>query len=153
MPKKGTVKQQLFDRCNQLITERIVVYQTAIESANTAINEDSKSSAGDKYETSREMITQEIKNNSTHLAEAVKQKQLLSQIDVIKVFDTIQTGSLVFTNHETFFISISAGTLLLGSQNYQCISPSSPLGRNFIDKKKGDKVVFNAKVYLILMIE
>ena len=81
-----------------------MVYQTAIESANTAINEDSKSSAGDKYETSREMITQEIKNNSTHLAEAVKQKQVLSQIDVINVSDTIQTGSLVFTNHETFFI-------------------------------------------------
>ena len=149
MPKKETIKQQLYALCNNLINERIAVYQAAIESANTAINEDSKSSAGDKYETSREMITQGIKNNSTHLAEAIKQKQLLSQINPTKQTDTIQTGSLVFTNHASFFISVSAGTLQVGNQSYLCISPSSPLWRKFIDKKKGDEVVFNGKKYAI----
>ena len=145
-------KQQLLLLCKDFIEERINNCQSAIDAANNSINEETKSSAGDKYETSREMMTQEIKNNSAQLAEAIKQKQLLSQISIDKKLETIQVGSLVITNHEKFFIAISAGSLKLSSENYLAISPSSPPGRNLIDKKKGDAVSFNNKLYSILEV-
>lgn len=143
------IKQKLLQLCNNFIEERISNCQSAIDAANNSINEETKSSAGDKYETSREMMTQEIKNNSAQLAEAVRQKQILSQISVDKKLDTAQVGSLVITNHEKFFIAISSGSLKFNNENYLAISPSSPLGRNLIDKKKGDSASFNGKEYLI----
>lgn len=148
----ANTKQQLLLLCKDFIGERINNCQAAIEAANNSINEETKSSAGDKYETTREMMTQEIKNNSTQLAEAIKQKQLLSQILVDKKLDTAQVGSLVITNHEKFFIAISAGPLKLNNETYLAISPSSPLGRNLIDKKKGDAISLNNKLYSILEV-
>ncbi len=145
----ANTKQQLLFLCKDFIEARINNCQSAIDAANNSINEETKSSAGDKYETSREMMTQEIKNNSAQLAEAIKQKQLLSQISIDKKLDTVQVGSLVFTNLEKFFIAISAGSLKWNNENYLAISPSSPLGRNLIDKKKGDSVFFNGKEYSI----
>ncbi len=147
-----SIKQNLLHLCHQFIEERINNCQSAIDTANNSINEETKSSAGDKYETSREMMTQEIKNNSSQLAEAIKQKQMLSQISIDKKLETIQVGSLVTTNHEKFFIAISAGSLKLNNETYLAISPSSPLGRNLIDKKKGDSVSFNNKLYSILEV-
>ncbi len=144
-----SIKQELLRLCHHFIEARISNCESAMEAANTAINEDTKSSAGDKYETSREMMTQEIKNNSAQLAEAIKQKQLLSQISIDKKLDTVQVGSLVETNHGQFFIAISAGSLKLNNETYLAISPSSPLARLLIDKKMGDSVAFNAKKYSI----
>lgn len=146
----ANTKQQLLLLCKDFIEARVNNCQSAIDAANNSINEETKSSAGDKYETSREMMTQEIINNSAQLAEAIKQKQLLSQISIDKKLETIQVGSLVTTNHEKFFIAISAGLLKLNNETYLAISPSSPLGRNLIDKKKGDSVSFNNKLYSIL---
>jgi hypothetical protein len=85
-----SIKQELLQLCHQFIEERINNCQSAIDAANNSINEETKSSAGDKYETSREMMTQEIKNNSAQLAEAIKQKQMLSQISVDKKLNTAQ---------------------------------------------------------------
>ena len=145
----SNTKQLLLLLCKDFIEERIRNCQSAIDAANNSINEETKSSAGDKYETSREMMTQEIKNNSTQLAEAIKQKQMLSQISIDKKLDTAQVGSLVITNYEKFFIAISAGSLKLNKETYLAISPSSPLGKNLIDKKNGDSVSFNGKDYLV----
>lgn len=149
----ATIKQQLFQLCVEFIDARMANCESAIAVANASINEDTKSSAGDKYETSREMMTQEIKNNSTQLAEAIRQKQLLLLIQPDKTSDIIQPGSVVITNQANFFIAISAGTLNVNGQSYFVLSPSSPLGAQLIDKKKGDTVQLNGKVYVIQQVE
>ena len=132
---------------------RIANCENAIAVANTSINEETKSSAGDKYETSREMMTQEIKNNSTQLAEAIRQKQLLLLIHPDKKSTTVQPGSVVYTNQANFFVAISAGTLKVDGRGYFVLSPSSPLGGQLIDKRKGDTVQVNGKAYVIQDVE
>lgn len=84
----------------------------AIEHAQLAANEETKSSAGDKYETGRAMMQLEIEKQSVQLAEAMKLKHVLSQINPEKTTETIQSGSLVFTDQGNFYISISAGKLI-----------------------------------------
>ena len=149
----ATIKQQLFQLCIEFIDARIANCENAIAVANASINEDTKSSAGDKYETSREMMTQEIKNNSTQLAEAIRQKQLLLLIHPDKKSDIVQPGSVVYTNQANFFVAISAGTLKVDGRGYFVLSPSSPLGGQLIDKRKGDTVQFNGKAYVIQDVE
>ena len=148
-----TIKQQLFQLCVEFIDARIANCENAIAVANTSINEETKSSAGDKYETSREIMTQEIKNNSTQLAEAIRQKQLLLLIQPDKKSATVQVGSVVYTNRANFFVAISAGTFTLAGKTYFALSPSSPLGARLIDKKPGDTVQLNGQVYVIQTIE
>ena len=98
-------------------------------------------------------MTQEIKNNSTQLAEAIRQKQLLLLIHPDKKSTTVQPGSVVITNQANFFIAISAGTLKVDGQAFFALSPSSPLGGQLIDKRKGDTVQVNGTAYVIQDVE
>lgn len=137
------LKQQLHNLCVQYINNRIATAQMAMELANSSANEETKSSAGDKYETTREMIQQEMDKLSAAIADAITQKQLLEQISTQRVYDTVQVGSVVVTDKNTFYISIGAGSLVLNEKKYLAISPSSPIGQKMIGLTAGEKFSFN----------
>ncbi len=145
----STIKQPLRELCLQIIEQRIANCNLAIETANASINEDTKSSAGDKYETSREMMTQEIKNVSTQLAEALKQKTVLEWLTPDQTYNQVQLGSLVTTQYQTFFVSISVGELTYNGQKYVAVSAYSPIGKMLMNKKQHDSFLFNGKTYVI----
>ncbi len=66
------IKEELFKHCLHYVEECINTAQLAIEDARSSANDDTKSSAGDKFETGREMIQQEIDRNRKQLEEAKK---------------------------------------------------------------------------------
>jgi len=101
-----SVKIKLYERCLAFVEQRIASSQKAIEHAQQAANEETKSSAGDKYETGRAMMQLEIEKQSVQLGEAMKLKQTLTQINPEKTTDSIQSGSLVYTDQGNF-ISLS----------------------------------------------
>jgi transcription elongation GreA/GreB family factor len=146
------IKSQLYKLCLTYIEERIATAQQALEMANSSANEETKSSAGDKYETTREMIQQEIEKHASAIAEAVKQKQLLQQINPERITDKVQPGSLVITDKNNFYIAISAGSLLVDGTKYTSISPSSPIGIKMIDKTTGETFAFNGNTHIIKQI-
>lgn len=146
------MKLILFNFCLDFINTRIANIQTAIADARSAQQDDTKSSAGDKYETSREMMTQEIENNMTHLLEAEKAKQVLLSIDPHQTADVVWKGSLVFTDSGNFFIAVSAGKVVVEEIRYTCISTSSPIGKAMLGKKAGDAFVFLDKAYKLLEV-
>ena len=137
------IKQQLHNLCLAYIEQRIFTAQEALEMVNSSANEETKSSAGDKYETSREMIQQEIEKHSASLAEAVKQKQFLQQITTGKRYEKIQPGSLVITDKNNFYIAISAGALVFENKKYLAVSPSSPIAIKMIDQYTNATFAFN----------
>ena len=55
-------KDELYKKCVQIIENQILLAQQGIENAQQAANEETKSSAGDKYETTRAMMQIEIEN-------------------------------------------------------------------------------------------
>ena len=110
--------------------------------------EETKSSAGDKYETARAMIQQEIDKYSMQLHDAEKQKALLSGLPVTED-SIIRNGSLILTNKGNFFISISLGQLTIDNKNYFAISSASPIGAILLNKRKGDTFQFRGNEYQI----
>jgi transcription elongation GreA/GreB family factor len=142
-------KQQLHVLCLAYVEQRITAAAQAIQSAQASANEETKSSAGDKYETGRAMAQLEIEKNSTQLAEAQKLKQVLSQISPEKKTETVQSGSLVLTNQGNYFIAIAAGQFTLENKIYYAISPSSPIAQKLLGLKKDDGFVFNKKEFVI----
>jgi len=147
------IKQELYKKCQDFVQDRIKSLEQAIQSAQDAAANDTKSSAGDKYETTREMMQQEISRNQTQLHEAKKVKHSLEQINPASAASTeVKNGSLVITSNGNFYISVSAGQIKIGNSVYFAISPASPVGRVLSGLKTGDKCTFNNKEILIQSI-
>ncbi len=143
------LKQELFDKCLEFVDERIASTEKAISQAKDASQDDTKSSAGDKYETTREMMQQEISRNEAQLLEAKKLKHALLQIPVTKNSKIIENGSIISTNNGTFFIAISGGQMEVQEKTYFVISSASPIGKLMLGLKKGSKFSFNGKDFKI----
>src|SRR6478736_8673810 len=92
------LKAELHAQCLTIVNQRIQTVEKAIADAQATANSDTKSSAGDKYETTRSMMQLEIEQQSTQLAEAKKLKDALMKINPTLSTMVIQPGSLVITN-------------------------------------------------------
>ncbi len=143
------LKQQLHAHCLAYAEERIDLATQAIHAAQASANEESKSSAGDKYETGRAMAQLEIEKHSTQLAEAQKLKRVLEKIDPAQKSGSAQAGSLVITNQGNFYIAIAAAPFTLEGKTYFPVSPVSPIAQKLLGLKRGDPFTFNGKDFVI----
>ena len=146
------LKKELYKQCLDYVQKRMDGAQQAINEAQQAAQDDTKSSAGDKYETGREMMQQETNRNLAQLNEANKLKVALNQISSATISDKGEPGSVVITDNGSFYLSISAGTLTISNENYFAISPASPIGLRLKGLKSGEKFKLNDKNYLIKKI-
>ncbi|MCI0921955.1 GreA/GreB family elongation factor [Sphingobacterium rhinopitheci] len=145
-------KEEIIDSCLASVTRRINEVEFAIKDADQALADDTKSSAGDKYETSREMVQQDITRYQKQLAIANTDRDVLQKIDPLKSNERIGLGSVVRTDAGLYFISISIGLLKIQSQNIYVISPLSPIGQELIGKSKGDEIHFNGKTQKVISV-
>ena len=145
-------KEALFALCEAYIQKRIDTARQAMQDAQEAANSESKSSAGDKYETGRAMAQLERDRHAQLLAEATKVERELKQLAVEKAYETVQPGSLAATNRGLFFISIGAGKLTVDGIDYFAVSSASPIGTALAGRKATDTVTFNKMVYQVLEV-
>ncbi|MCZ4245028.1 3-oxoacyl-ACP synthase [Pedobacter punctiformis] len=148
----STIKSLLYQLCLTFIEKRIENIEYSLLQARQASNDDTKSSAGDKYETTREMMQQEMDRNSKLLYEAGQQKIALQQIENVDVAKEVKNGSLVFTSEGNFYISISAGEIKTEGQTFYAVSQASPIGKFLIGKKVKESFNFNGKTYEVQQI-
>jgi len=146
------LKQQLYNQCFDYVQQRMDAARLAIDEAQKASNDDTKSSAGDKYETGRAMMQQETDHNRLHLDETNKLKVALNLISPNHVSDTVEPGSVVITGQGNFYMAISAGALQVDNETYFAVSPASPIGLLLRGKKPGEKIILNGKPYAIKMV-
>lgn len=146
------LKKQLHQLCTGFVQQRMANARQAILSAEQSAAEDTKSSAGDKYETGREMLQQEKDRNMAQLTEANKLLVALNRIGTSGQAVKVEEGSVVKTNNGNFYISISAGLLKVGDDSYYAISAASPIGAKMSGCKAGDEFSLNGKAYTILAV-
>src|SRR6185503_19081475 len=143
------LKKELYNQCLEYVRKRMEAAQVAIDEAQKASNDDTKSSAGDKYETGRAMMQQETDRNRQQLDEANKLKVALNRINQDHICDTVEPGSVVITDQGNFYVAISADTLRVNNEAYFAVSPASPIGLLLTGKKTGEKIILNGKPYAI----
>lgn len=141
------VKEELYKLCQDYLAQRIETAQQAIAAAQEAADTETKSSAGDKYETGRTMMQLEVEKNTMQLAESLKLKHALDQINLENYSESVQAGSVVVTNEGTFFIAISIGKVTLHNDTYLIVSPASPLGLKLMGLKANDSFTFQNRRY------
>jgi transcription elongation GreA/GreB family factor len=149
----SNLKEQLYHACVAYVQQRIQAATEAIEQAQQAQTDDTKSSAGDKYETGREMAQQETNRNMAQLAEANKLMVVLNRISVTGQSSVADAGSVVATDNGNFYLSVSTGTIRLDGDTYYAVSVASPIGLKIKGKKAGESFELNGKGYKILSVE
>ncbi len=95
------------------------------------------------------MAQLEIENSSAQLAEAMKLKQVLDQINPDQETKTAQLGSLVLTSQGNYYIAISAGKFLIDGTDYYAVSPASPAGMKLIKLRAGESFTLNQKSIMV----
>ncbi|QQL49380.1 3-oxoacyl-ACP synthase [Mucilaginibacter ginkgonis] len=147
------LKQQLYNYCRSYAQNRVDILTDAIESARQSAAEDTKSSAGDKYETGREMLQQETNRNTTLLNEANKLLVVLNRISTTGISKTADGGSIVVTDNGNFYLAVSAGTAIVAGTSYFTVSQASPIGQKLTGKKPGDTFEMNGKIYKVKEVQ
>lgn len=144
-------KQEIIDVLHQKTAEKIQGLEKLIDETR-ASNSDTKSSMGDKYETGREMLQQQINNLQIQLNEVMKQQAFLKSI-VAKPSQKVEKGAVVSTERGMFFISVSLGEMTLNDYKIMCISPESPLAKAMNGKSVNDVFTLNNVDQKIINIE
>lgn len=145
-------KTALHEACKHKVSSRISALMSEIASAQRAANEETKSSAGDKYETGRAVAQHEIEKLTIQVANARQQEQQLAQTKAITVHTTIQPGSFVKTTGGNFFIAASLGELQHQDVTCITISPESPLGAKLKGHRAGEAIEMNSKRIQIIEV-
>lgn len=148
-----TQKEQLFESCETYLNERIDRISAALKDLEADLENETKSSAGDKYETGREMINLEWNKLSVQLQQFRRLNETLEMAKSRPVTGSIQLGSLVQTSVANYFIAIPAGQVKLKEEVFFCIGANSPIAQVFLGKRQGDALNFNGKQLSILSVE
>ena len=148
----STSKAQLHEHCINLLNERIAELETAAAAVRESRNNETKSSAGDKYETGRAMMQQE---EDKLLARQDATRQMLLQLRQLKPEQTAtqaSPGSLVQTNARTYYLSVSLGKVIFEGQPYFCVSTEAPISKVLLGKTDGEIIQLNGREERILSL-
>ena len=145
-------KKSIIDRLNEIVSERINESVTEINSINDSKANETKSSAGDKYETGMAMLQMEEQKANVQLAKAKELQKTLSMIDPTEKQDSAELGSLVETLNGNYFISIGLGQIEIGGKSIFVLSIASPVGLQMKGKKAGDVFQFNGNTIEIIKV-
>ncbi len=145
--KKGLLTTTV-DRLEQSLQQ----LEQAMSDLKTSAGEETKSSAGDKYETGRAMIHLELEKLSSQMNEHLKALAFLRSQNVERFSESIQTGALAETSFGNYFFLVNGGEVKLKDISYRVISLASPLGKALRGHTQNQEIQFNNRTISILKV-
>ncbi len=143
-------KAKVYQTAISQLKEKEVLLSTERKNIIESILEEEKNSAGDKYETSRETMTQDLNSLEKQIKQSKIDLEELYRLNTIKETPpTVQEGALVKLGTDWFLLAVSIGQLKVEGSKVFLVSKNSPLGELLIGKKKKDQVNFRGKMQII----
>ncbi|MEY5068683.1 MAG: hypothetical protein RLZ47_545 [Bacteroidota bacterium] len=148
MLSKAKILEDLFRQLNIRI-EELRAAQTLLKESR---DNESKSSAGDKFETGRAMAQIELDKLEQQLHNLLE-----LQAELFKIKSDIETekvgfGSLVNCSTGKYFISVGLGKITIDGYIVYAISLASPLGQALKGAQKGNSILFNGNTIQIINV-
>ena len=138
MLSKSAVIEELSIQLSIKLNYLNATLQQTIDSRNS----DTKSSAGDKFETSREMAQIEICKIEK---EIVKSQQSIKDL-------SSKSSQFIITDKGTFLISIPFGKLMVNGTKVFCISNSAPIIKQLANTKISANFEYRGIAYNVIDI-
>lgn len=140
MMKKSTLlKSDLRNFVRETISSKIEKLEKFIEFTLDASREIKKTP---KYDSIREEMHEEIYQMQKQLASLYDLQRNLTKV-LNTTTETVQLGSVVFTNKARFYISVSLGEFFFEGDRFYAISEESPMAKIMYGKKPGDSFLLN----------
>ncbi|MEZ5008726.1 MAG: hypothetical protein R2753_11305 [Chitinophagales bacterium] len=139
------MKQALYQICQNFIDKKKTVLNQAFATITDGMDNETKSSVGDKFETTRAHLQIEQNNLHLQLNEVNTLETTLKSIDLDKKSAAVALGSLVFTTKSNYYIAIPIGKMQVNETVVYGISMASPIGKLLMGKYVGDQFTFNGK--------
>ena len=145
------MKIELYQFIEKQIEEKINYMQHLIDDLR-ASNNDTKSSMGDKYETSREMMQQEITRIQNKLNEVLIQQETVSKIKIVEN-KTVGLGNYVETTMGNFCMACSFGEIIFENKKIFVLSTQTPLAKILVGKSEKESFEMNGKAFQITKVD
>lgn len=142
-------KQKILLQFQQIVNDRVDVFQDMISALTEDSKNDAKGSAGDKHETALSMMHIEQEKLNKKLSEILLQKAILDKIDVNQSSKKIAIGSLIQTNGMLLFMSTALPKIIVDEKTIIAVSPQSPLGNKLLGNEVGFEFEINGTKYNI----
>jgi transcription elongation GreA/GreB family factor len=145
------LKSELTQQITAQLQHQIRNMLELIAAAEGDRNSEEKSSVGDKYETSREMIQQEVNKYNQLLSRYQRELHLVQNVQ-ISAKACVELGSLVVCSNAIYFLLVPMGKITLGKYEVFVVSPASPVGLALMHKSVSNTFQLNGKTDKILQI-
>ncbi len=139
------LKQRMYAQCLLIVENRLATISENMTTLMDAKGSETKSSAGDKYETGMAMIQNQEELYSRQQVETQIIYNALLKIDPLKVCTQVENGALVVVPGGMFYICAGMGKLVVEGISYFAISLNSPIGAALKFKKAGSFYSYNEK--------
>ena len=136
-----------------MVNDKIKLLQQVLAYLKESSNNETKSSAGDKYETGLAMLQIEEANVHSQLRDALDKKAALEKINPSLTTTKIISGSLVKTNKGYLFVSTALGKATIEDITVTALSPQSPLGIKLMGLVVENVAEINNNAYIIESIQ
>ena len=146
------LKQQIHASTLATLEGKIAALKKSIADLQQAASEDTKSSAGDKFETSREMMKLEIEKNNVQLRQLNSMKQLLAKCKPDQPSEEIRLGALVKSNEGLYYFAAPLGKVEAAGESCFVLSLASPIGKALLGKKAGESIAFMKREIEVLEV-
>ncbi|NGF74494.1 3-oxoacyl-ACP synthase [Fluviicola sp. SGL-29] len=124
------------------LSGKIQLLQHELDQLRADIASDSKSTAGDKHETSRAMAQLEMEKLGGQLSDYQQQLQWIKQLQRQNSHpETITVGSLIQLSNGWYFLGPGIGRINYLEHFVFCISAHSPIGQQLLHKKIGQEII------------
>ena len=143
-------KQELWAIIEMELKKQISEITSNLNTIEQSKTQETKSSAGDKFETGRAMM--QIEEDKL-LGQLKRKKEDLLKLKVLQSASTnsdfIREGSLVRCGKHWFLIGLSLGKLKLDDKIVFGISTQAPLALKLLGKKLGEELQLNDRTLVI----
>src|SRR5690606_28663605 len=134
-------KAEILKSVHDKLSEKAVYLEKLIDETRAANNE-TKSSMGDKYETSREMIQQEINNLQRQLNECLEQQNSITKLTAENCTE-VKLGAVAETKLGFFYVATSVGMISFRGMKIHTVSTESPIAKVMNGKIKDETFTMN----------
>lgn len=137
------LKNRLLKECQQVQKKVVDSAKAAMDEVQQALNEYGPNK--DRYDSFRDQLISKREMFSTQYQKAHSEFTVLQIVNSNNINKVAEFGAVIITDSCRFFISISAGKIIIDGQTYYAISPMVPLFKAMEGMKKGDIFEFNGK--------
>lgn len=146
---KGDFLNEMHERIRRGISEASVI----LDGIQESIDSETQSTAGDKHDTSRELMQQERNKAAQNLQNQMSLDGLVLKLKRVVVSNEVSFGSLVLTNVGWFFIGLPLGRIRFEDEDILCISGNAPAAKILESESVGALIKMNGKNIHILIIK